>query len=59
VTNLFNTRYQNVGVLGSNYFRGPGNTFAPALAGPEAFRVPAAPFGVWIGVQFNFDGRGG
>ena len=57
LTNLFNTRYQNFGILGANYFRGPGNTFAPALAGPEAFRAPAAPLGVWVGVQFNFGRR--
>ncbi len=58
VTNLFNTRYQNFGILGANYFRGPGNTYAPALAGPEPFRAPAAPFGIWIGVQLNFGRRG-
>ena len=59
VTNLFNTRYQNLGVLGSNYFRGPGNTFAPGLAGPEAFRSPGTAFGVWVGVQYNFGVRRG
>jgi len=59
VTNLFNTRYQNLGVLGSNYFRGPDNTFASALAGPEAFRSPATAFGVWFGVQYNFGVRRG
>jgi len=57
VTNLFNTRYQNFGILGANYFRGPGGTFAPALAMPEPFRAPATPFGVWVGVQFNFGRR--
>jgi outer membrane receptor protein involved in Fe transport len=57
VTNLFNTRYQNFGILGSNFFRGPGNTFAPGLAGPEPFRAPATPFGAWLGVQFNFGGK--
>ena len=57
VTNLFNTRYQNFGILGSNFFRGPGNTFAPGLARPEPFRAPATPFGAWLGVQFNFGGK--
>ncbi len=54
VGNLFNTRYQNFGILGANFFRGPGNTYAPALAAPEEFRAPAAPFGVWIGIQYAF-----
>jgi iron complex outermembrane recepter protein len=57
VGNLFNTRYQNFGILGANYFRGPANTFAPALAGPEEFRAPAPPFGGWLGIQFSFSGR--
>lgn len=52
--NLFNTRYQNFGILGTNFFRGPGNTYAPGLAAPEEFVAPAAPFGVWIGVQYAF-----
>jgi len=58
VDNLFNTTYQNFGILGANYFRGPGNTFDAGLAGPEAFRSPGATFGAWIGVQYRFD-RGG
>jgi len=58
VTNLFHTRYQNFGILGANYFRGPGNTYAPALAGPEPFRAPATPFGVWVGVQWTFGRKG-
>ena len=33
-------RYQNFGILGANYFRGPGNTFDAGLAGPEPFRSP-------------------
>ena len=57
IDNLFNRTYQNFGILGANYFRGPGNTFNTALAGPEAFRSPAAPFGAWVGVQYRFDPR--
>lgn len=55
IDNLFNRAYQNFGILGSNFFRGPGNTFDAALAGPEPFRSPAPPFGVWVGVEFDFD----
>jgi iron complex outermembrane receptor protein len=52
VGNLFNTRYQNFGILGANFFRGAGNTFAPLLAGLEEFVAPGAPFGIWIGVRY-------
>lgn len=55
VDNLFNRTYQNFGVLGANYFRGPGNTFDAHLAGPEPFRSPGAPFGIWVGIQFRLD----
>ena len=55
VDNLLNATRQNFGILGANYFRGPENTFSAALAGPEAFRSPGAPFGAWIGVQYRFD----
>jgi len=55
IDNLFNRTFQNFGILGSNYFRGPGNTFDAGLAGPEAFRSPGAPFGAWIGIQYRLD----
>jgi len=56
IDNLFNRQYQNFGMLGANYFRGPSNSFDAGLAGPEPFRSPAAPFGAWLGLQFQFDG---
>ena len=55
IDNLFNRTWQNFGILGANYFRGPGNTFDASLAGPEAFRAPGAPFGAWIGIQYRLD----
>lgn len=55
IDNLFNQTYQNFGILGSNYFRGPGNTFDAAAAGPEQFRSPGAPFGAWIGIRYRLD----
>jgi outer membrane receptor protein involved in Fe transport len=55
IDNLLNRTYQNFGILGSNFFRGPGNTFDASLAGPEAFRSPGATFGAWIGLQYRFD----
>ena len=54
IDNLFNRTYQNFGILGANYFRGPGGTFDAGLAGPEPFRSPATPFGAWLGLQYRF-----
>lgn len=55
VDNIFDRTYQNFGILGANYFRGPGNTFDAALAGPEQFRSPGAPLGAWIGIRYRLD----
>jgi outer membrane receptor protein involved in Fe transport len=55
IDNLFNRTFQNFGILGANYFRGPGGTFDAGLAGPEAFRSPGATFGAWLGIQYRLD----
>jgi outer membrane receptor protein involved in Fe transport len=57
VTNLFGARYANFGVLGQNFFTGPGGSFDPANAQSEQFRTPGAPFGAWVGVAYRFDDR--
>jgi outer membrane receptor protein involved in Fe transport len=58
VTNLFNRNYETFGILGENFFRGPGFTYDAASAGPEQFRSPAAPRGIWVGVRYEFDKKG-
>ena len=55
IDNLLNRTYQNFGILGANYFRGPGNTFDTSLAGPEPFRSPGASMGAWVGIQYRLD----
>lgn len=54
VTNLFDRNYQTFGILGENFFRGPGFTYDLASAGPEQFRSPGAPRGIWVGVRYDF-----
>jgi outer membrane receptor protein involved in Fe transport len=57
VTNLFDRRYSNFGVLGSNVFTGPGNSFGPAVGmAPvaEQFRAVGPPRGVWVGMRYSF-----
>src|SRR5262249_11649730 len=57
VTNVFDRRYQNFGLLGANAFTGPDRTFGPALGiapEPEQFRGLGAPRGYWIGLRYTF-----
>ncbi len=57
VNNLFDRRYANFGVVGENFFTGPGRTFGPAVgvdAAAEQFRGPGAPRGAWVGVRYRF-----
>ncbi|HEU4627382.1 MAG TPA: TonB-dependent receptor [Steroidobacteraceae bacterium] len=57
VNNLFDRRYYNFGVVGENFFTGPGRTFGPAAGvdpEPEQFRGPGAPRGAWLGVRYSF-----
>jgi iron complex outermembrane recepter protein len=57
IANLFDRRYQNLGVLGSNVFTGPERSFGPAVGiGPiaEQFRSVGAPRGIWVGLRYAF-----
>jgi len=60
VNNVLDRRYSNFGVVGENFFTGPGKTFGPtAGADPvnEQFRGPGPPIGAWIGVKYAFGGQ--
>ena len=57
VTNLFDRRYQNFGLLGANAFTGPDRTFGPGQGidpVSEEFRGVGAPRGFWIGLRYAF-----
>ena len=59
VNNVFDRRYANFGVVGENFFTGPGRTFGPAAGvdpQPEQFRAPGAPRGIWVGLRYAFGG---
>ncbi len=58
IDNLFNRKYETTGVLGLNFFNGPGNTFDATNTVSEVFLSPAAPIGAWIGVRYSFGTRG-
>jgi outer membrane receptor protein involved in Fe transport len=55
VDNLFDRRYQSFGVLGRNFFTGPGGTFDAAAAIPEQFVTPGAPRAVWLALRYEMD----
>jgi len=54
INNLFNTRYQTAGVLGENFFTGPNFSYNLAGAQASMFSSPGAPFGIWVGVRYDF-----
>src|SRR5882672_5078491 len=55
VTNLFDKEYETLGVLGENFFNGPGRTFnaSPGNVTDEQFRSVGAPRGIWVGVKYD------
>jgi iron complex outermembrane recepter protein len=57
VTNLFDKGYETLGVLGANFFNGPGRTFnaSPGNVTDEQFRSVGAPREFWVGVRYDFD----
>ena len=52
--NVFDRKYSNFGILGSNVFANPAHTFDPANAQSETFLGQGAPFGAWLGVRFGW-----
>jgi iron complex outermembrane recepter protein len=54
INNLFDRTYQTAGVLGENFFTGANFTYNLAGATPSLFASPGAPFGIWVGVRYDF-----
>jgi outer membrane receptor protein involved in Fe transport len=52
--NVFDKRYANVGVLGRNFFLGPGRTFSAENAVAEQFLGPGTPRGAWAGLRYQW-----
>jgi outer membrane receptor protein involved in Fe transport len=55
IDNVFDRRYANFGVLGTNVFTGPGRTFDPAGARAEPFYGYGAPRGLSAAVRYRFE----
>jgi len=53
VTNLFDRTYATFGVLGANFFTGPGNSFDAGNIQSEQFRTPGLPRAAWIGLRYE------
>ena len=54
VDNVFDKDYQTLGVLGQNFFNGPGRTFDAGNVTDEQFRSAGAPRAAWVGVKYTF-----
>jgi outer membrane receptor protein involved in Fe transport len=54
INNLFDRKYQTAGVLGANFFTGPNFSYNNASVPSSMFSSPGAPFGIWIGVRYDF-----
>ena len=54
VNNVFDRRYSNFGVLGSNVFANPARTFDPANSLDEPFLGVGTPRGAWLGVRYEW-----
>src|SRR5258706_4086301 len=55
VDNVFDKDYQTLGVLGENFFNGPGRTFDAGNVTNEQFRSTGAPRAFWVGVKYAID----
>jgi len=54
VVNLCDKRYWNFGVLGQNFWTGPGRTFDGTNTVNEQFRGPGVPRGAWVGLRYQW-----
>ncbi len=54
VNNVFDTDYEVFGVLGENFFNGPGYTFDATAVTDDQFRTPGAPRAFYIGLRYEF-----
>ncbi len=58
INNLFDTTYALGGVLGENFFNGPGFTFDAFAVTNEQFRTPGAPRSFFVGLRYEFGRKG-
>ena len=55
IDNVFDKDYETLGVLGQNFFNGPGRTFDAGNVTAEQFRSTGAPRAFWVGVKYAID----
>jgi outer membrane receptor protein involved in Fe transport len=54
INNLFDRKYQTAGTLGANFFSGPNFAYNSVNPPSAMFSSPGAPFGIWVGVRYDF-----
>jgi outer membrane receptor protein involved in Fe transport len=55
INNVFDKDYETLGVLGENFFNGPGRSFDAGNVTDEQFRSTGAPRAAWIGVKYTLE----
>jgi outer membrane receptor protein involved in Fe transport len=55
INNLFDRKYANFGVLGTNVFANAARTFDPANGVAEPFYGLGAPRGIWLGLKYEWE----
>ncbi len=55
IDNLFDKEYETLGVLGENFFNGPGRSFDAAGVTDDQFRSAGAPRAAWVGVRYAME----
>lgn len=55
LSNVFDRRFASFGVLGRNFFTGPGAAFDAASARAEQFRTPGAPRLLWVALHYSWE----
>ena len=55
IDNVFDRDYESLGVLGQNFFNGPGRTFDAGNVTNEQFRSAGAPRAFWVGFKYAID----
>jgi iron complex outermembrane recepter protein len=54
INNLLDKKYSSFGVLGENFFTGPGDSFDASNVRPELFVSGSPPRSAWVGVEYKF-----
>jgi outer membrane receptor protein involved in Fe transport len=59
IDNVFDKNYETLGILGENFFNGPGRTFDASNVTNDQFRSAGAPRAFWVGIKYTLGEKSG